>query len=190
MKRVRPGYYEPVNWKRRILVATVAFAAAALVLFVGTQAGAVVARAGCPGQGSAGAAASVQEGAMLCLVNRARAQHGLDPLAAPGALARAADHKSADILRCDEFSHEACGREFTYWIERSGYRGCREGENIAYGSGAYSTPLAIFRLWMHSSGHRENILGPYEDTGIGLRVGTLEDTRDAHVWTQEFGAGC
>jgi len=190
MKRVRPGYYRPVNWKRRTLVATAALAAAALVLFVGTHAGAAVARAGCRGQGSAGAAATAQERAMLCLVNRARAQRGLDPLAAPSSLARAADRKSADILRCDEFSHEACGREFTYWIERVGYRGCREGENIAYGSGGYSTPRAIFQLWMHSSGHRENILGPYADIGIGLRIGSLEGHRGAHVWTQEFGAPC
>lgn len=127
---------------------------------------------------------------MRCLVNRARTQRGFDSLAAPASLARAAAHKSADILRCSEFSHEACGREFTYWIERSGYRGCREGENIAYGSGSYSTPRAIFTLWMHSSGHRENILGPYEDIGIGLQVGALEGNRGAHVWTQEFGAGC
>lgn len=127
---------------------------------------------------------------MLCLVNRTRKAHGLDPFAAPASLVRAAGRKSGDILRCDEFSHEACGREFTYWIERVGYRGCREGENIAFGSGGYSTPRAIFRLWMHSSGHRENILGPYADIGIGLRIGSLEGHRGAHVWTQEFGTPC
>lgn len=127
---------------------------------------------------------------MLCLVNRARQARGLDPLAAPPSLARAADRKSADILRCDEFSHEACGREFTYWIERVGYRGCGEGENIAYGSGSYAPPRSIFRMWMRSAGHRENILGAYDDIGIGLRVGTLEGNGGAHVWTQEFGGRC
>lgn len=125
---------------------------------------------------------------MLCLVNRARQGRGLAPLAAPATLAKAADRKSGDILRCDEFSHEACGREFTYWFDRVGYRGCREGENIAYASGSYATPRAIFRLWMDSAGHRRNILGPYREVGIGLRIGTLEGTSDAHVWTQEFGS--
>ena len=33
---------------------------------------------------------------------------------------------------------------------------------------------SIFRSWMHSPGHRENILGPYEEIGIGLRIGRLE----------------
>ncbi|HEX5988886.1 MAG TPA: CAP domain-containing protein [Solirubrobacterales bacterium] len=179
-----------MSWSRRMLVAAVAFAAAALVLFVGVRAGASAVRAGCPGQNDAGAAATAQERTMLCLVNRARKGRGLEPLAAPASLARAAARKSADILRCDEFSHEACGREFTYWIERTGYRGCREGENIAYGGGSYATPRSIFQMWMRSAGHRENILGPYEDIGIGLQVGNLEGHGGAHVWTQELGAPC
>lgn len=181
-----------MSWKPRILIAGLAFAAAGIVAFAGGNAGAAsfAARAGCAGQGDAGAPASAQERAMLCLVNRARAQRGLDPLAAPASLARAAARKSADILRCDEFSHEACDREFTYWIERAGYRGCREGENIAYGGGRYATPTSIFQMWMRSSGHRENILGPYEDIGIGLQVGEIEGYGGAHVWTQEFGTPC
>jgi len=125
---------------------------------------------------------------MLCLVNDARRARGIEPLAAVGSLNRAADHKSGDILRCDEFSHEACGREFTYWMTHFGYQGCTEGENIAWGSGGLGTPRSIFRAWMHSQGHRENILGPYEDIGIGLRTGKLEGYGGAHVWTQEFGS--
>jgi uncharacterized protein YkwD len=179
-----------VTWIRPLPIAAVAFVAVVLALFAGAGASAAAAPAGCPGQGDAGAPAAAQERTMLCLVNRARQQRGLDPLAAPASLARAAGRKSADILRCDEFSHEACGREFTYWIERSGYRGCREGENIAYGGGGYATPRSIFQMWMRSSGHRENILGPYEDIGIGLRVGRLEGYGGAHVWTQEFGGSC
>lgn len=149
-------------------------------------AGALASHATCPGQGDAGAPSAVQERAMLCLVNHARQGRGLDPLASLTSLSRAADRKSGDILRCDEFSHEACGREFNYWMSRLGYEGCLEGENIAWGSGPFAKPISIFRLWMHSQGHRENILGPYEDTGIGLRIGTLEGTSGAHVWTEEF----
>ena len=125
---------------------------------------------------------------MLCLVNQARTSRGLAALVAPGSLARAADRKSADILRCDEFSHEACGRPFTFWMERFGYRGCAEAENIAWGTGSYATPRSIFGMWMHSQGHRENILGPYRDTGLGLKLGTLEGFRGAHVWTEELGS--
>jgi len=123
---------------------------------------------------------------MLCLVNRARLNRGLSRLAAPSSLAWAAARKSADILRCDDFSHEACGRDSEYWVKRSGYGGCA-GENIAYASGSSATPRFIFRLWMNSQGHRENILGSYDDIGIGLQVGGLEGVRGAHVWTQVFG---
>ncbi len=144
--------------------------------------------AACPGQNDAGAAATLQERAVLCLVNGARTSRGLDALDAPPTLARAAARKSTDILRCDDFSHEACGREFTYWFDQVGYHGCREAENIAYGSGSYATPRTIFKLWMSSSGHRQNILGPYQEIGIGLQVGTLDNVGGAHVWTQEFGS--
>ena len=124
---------------------------------------------------------------MLCLVNHARVSRGLEPLAAPAVLARSAGRKSGDILRCDEFSHEACGREVGYWPEQLGYSGC-VGENIAYAIGRTATPRAIFRLWMNSPGHRENILlTSYDDIGIGLQIGEIEGFSGAHVWTQQFG---
>jgi uncharacterized protein YkwD len=128
-----------VTWPRRALIAALAFLAAALLTWIGAHAGTAAAstalRAGCPGQRNLGAPAAAQERAMLCLVNRTRRSRGLAPLAAPSSLDRAADRKSGDILRCGEFSHEACGREFTYWMTRFGYRGCSEGENIAWGTG-------------------------------------------------------
>ena len=144
----------------------------------------------CPHQTELGAAPGVQRRAMLCLVNFARQGRGLPTLQGSAVLDRAAGHKSADILRCDEFSHEACGREFTYWMQRFGYLGgCSSaGENIAWGTGELGSVRSIFRAWMRSAGHRENILGDYADTGIGLRVGALEGSRGAHVWTQDFGS--
>jgi uncharacterized protein YkwD len=140
----------------------------------------------CPGGGSD---ASAQERQMLCLTNFARHAAGQSPLAASPSLYRAALHKDADMLGCDEFSHEACGREFTYWIER--FSDCRAAaENIAWGTGSLGGVRAIFSAWMHSPGHRENILGPYARVGIALRLGDLEGNRGAHVWTQDFGASC
>jgi uncharacterized protein YkwD len=144
----------------------------------------------CSRQADPSAPAGVQVRAMRCLTNFARRGAGLPALAGTAALDRAAGRKSVDILRCDEFSHEACGREFTYWIERSGYRGCALGENIAWGTGLLGSVRSIFRSWMHSPGHRENILGPYEEIGIALRIGSLDGSGGAHVWTQDFGASC
>src|SRR3954453_22649124 len=62
----------------------------------------------CPGQSDPGAPKTVQVRAMRCLTNFARQGRGLPLLARAPALDRAAVHKSADILRCEEFSHEAC----------------------------------------------------------------------------------
>ena len=36
------------------------------------------------------------------------------------------------------------------------------GENLAFGTGPYSTPRAIVRDWMNSPGHRTNILKPWQ----------------------------
>ncbi|HUB99933.1 MAG TPA: hypothetical protein VMS11_08930 [Solirubrobacterales bacterium] len=145
----------------------------------------------CPHQNQLNAAHTVQTRAMLCLTNFARTHSGHARINGSDLLAQAAAGKTRDILRCDEFSHEACGRDFTYWMEKSGYLegSCWEAaENIAWGTGAIGTPRAIFRAWLHSSGHRENILGSYTDIGIGLREGTIEGADGAEVWVQEFGS--
>jgi uncharacterized protein YkwD len=129
----------------------------------------------CPGQSRLDAPAPVQEQAMLCMANFARARLGLEPLSTDTALAQSAAAKAGDILGCDAFSHFACGREFYYWIREAGYLtgGCVIGENIAWGKGAFGTVGSIFRAWMRSQTHRENILQP------GVRV-----------WVQHFGGGC
>jgi uncharacterized protein YkwD len=146
----------------------------------------------CPGQEDLSAAPGAQLGAMRCMTNFAREASGLAPLADARALDRAAGAKSADIVRCGEFSHEACGREFTYWMARFGYmRGScwSAGENIAWGSGTLATVRGIFTGWVHSPGHLANILGDWSEIGIGMRVGTIEGVRAA-IWTQDFGASC
>jgi uncharacterized protein YkwD len=147
----------------------------------------------CPGQADGDQPAAVQERAMRCMTNFARAHAGLRPLGTPSDLAGAATGKAGDILGCDEFSHEACGREFTYWMQRAGYldASCwRAGENIAWGTGRLGTVRSIFDAWMHSPGHRRNILGRYAQIGIGLEVGTLDGHDAAAVWVEEFGSHC
>ena len=49
-----------------------------------------------------------------------------------------------------------------------GLRRWAYGENIAYGEGSRGTPKQIVDAWMHSSGHRANILsGTFRDIGVG-----------------------
>lgn len=146
----------------------------------------------CPGQDALGAPPAAQEQTMLCLTNFAREQFGEPPLTSSEALEGSARAKARDVIRCDEFSHYACGREFGYWIRASGYLSApcwRDGENLAWGAGEYGSVGSIFRAWMRSTAHRENILGDFEEVGIDLVAGRLEGSR-ARVWTQHFGSHC
>lgn len=148
----------------------------------------------CPDQIDPGAPAATQVRAMHCMTNFARERKGLQPLSDVSVLDRAAQRKAADILRCDDFQHEACGREFTFWMERVGYLrgGCSfAGENIGWGSGSLGSVRSIFTAWIRSPGHRGNILGrDFRDLGVGLRMGNLEGASGAHVWIQQFGTRC
>ncbi|MGV1047635.1 MAG: CAP domain-containing protein [Solirubrobacterales bacterium] len=139
------------------------------------------------------AAAATQEQAMLCLTNFARSQFGEGQLEETSELQQSADEKAQDILRCDSFSHSACGREFSYWIRASGYMSAqcwRVGENLAWGTGGYGTVSSIFRAWLRSPEHRANLLGNYSQVGISLDTGDLDGHAGTHVWTQHFGLHC
>ena len=155
---------------------------------------ALIATAGaCPAQTSLTSPPAAQQQAMLCMTNFARAGAGLGPLGETEPLASSASEKAADVVRCDSFSHFACGRDFTYWIRAAGYIGdqCwRAGENLAWGSGEYGSVRPIFRAWMSSPTHRRNILGDYDEVGIGLVTGAVEGHDAARVWAAHFGTHC
>jgi uncharacterized protein YkwD len=147
----------------------------------------------CADQTDPQAPVAAQEQAMRYMNHYARGHMRMERLGDADALDRSALGKSNDILRCDSFSHYACGRDFTYWMRRFGYipaRCWRVGENIAWGSGNLGSVRAIFRAWIHSPEHRENILGHYSQIGIGLKVGDLDGHSGVHVWTQDFGSHC
>jgi uncharacterized protein YkwD len=130
---------------------------------------------------------------MRCMADFARGQAGLSELATAAELEQSAGDKAGDILRCDSFSHFACGRDFTYWMRQTGYISTqcwRVGENLAWGTGEDGTVRSIFVAWMRSPAHRANILGDYVETGISLRVGALEGDPGTRVWTEHFGSHC
>lgn len=132
--------------------------------------------------------------AMMCMTNFARRQLGLRKYHHSRRLKRSARMKARDILRCDSFSHSACGRDFTFWFSREGYLGkvCRViSENIAWGEGSLANTHSIFEAWMNSPPHREAILSRhYKVFGVGVVRGKMKSSRGAGVWVQHFGAGC
>ena len=144
-----------------------------------------------PGQTSRAAMAS----STLCLLNAERGQRGLRPLRLNRRLARAARGHASDMARRDYFSHDSLsGASFVDRIRRTGYlRGPRAwivGENLAWGSGDRSTPASIVDAWMHSPGHRANILQRrFREIGIGLVGGAPESVPGpAATYATEFGA--
>ena len=147
----------------------------------------------CPHQTDLSQSTRVQEQAMHCMTNFARQRSGLSDLGNAPSLDHSAVRKTDDVIRCDSFSHYACGRQFTYWMQRSGYlaaRCWRAGENLAWGTGDLGSVRQIFIAWLHSPEHRANLLGRYSQIGVALSVGNLEGHSGAHVWTQEFGSHC
>ncbi|HWM54242.1 MAG TPA: CAP domain-containing protein [Solirubrobacterales bacterium] len=147
--------------------------------------------AACPGLDDADASTEQQLQAMRCMTNVARQRARLDSLTRSPSLSSSSRRKARDILRCDSVSHFACGRSFTYWMRRSGYLGScwRVAENIARGTRG-GTARSIFQAWLHSPEHRRNILGPYDDVGIGLETGRLHGREGVRVWIQHFGSRC
>ena len=133
-------------------------------------------------------------GAVLCLLNRERATRGLPALRSSARLRRAATGHSVDMARRDYFEHTTPdGVTMTARIVRSGYlsasRSWSVGENIAWGSGTYATPSHIVDAWMHSPGHRANILKRrFREIGIGIALDApRRGVRGGATYTTDFG---
>jgi|GEM_PF-637822 len=171
---------------RRILgplVASVAFAVAA-----------PAAMAACDG----GDVAPTDPGAVaatLCLLNEQRGAHGLSPLSESAKLDRAADDYAADMVAREFFDHVSPGGgtmldriKAAGWVPNGSWSA---GENIAWGSGSLATPASIVDGWMHSAGHRANILtGAYTQIGIGIADGAPQDgVRGAGTYVTDFTSG-
>ena len=118
---------------------------------------------------------------VVALVNAARADHGLAPVAQIPLLDTAAAVRAEEITQV--FSHtRPDGRACQTALDDAGaaWRTC--GENIAYG---YPDPAAVMDGWMQSDGHRANILNAsFDAMGVGVvwEGGTL-------YWTQVFTGG-
>jgi uncharacterized protein YkwD len=134
--------------------------------------------------GTANAAVlSKREATLLAAVNKARAAHDLRPLKVDRALVRVARSHSTTLLRRDVFTHG----DFVTRIRRSGARGPRFGENLAWGTGSRASAATIVRSWLRSPGHRRNLLRPgFRRIGLGTVVGTFAGHRRATMVTADF----
>jgi len=133
---------------------------------------------------------------ILCLVNAARERHGIHPLDFNPALRQSATAHSRSMVRSGLFSHYGpSGSTPTTRVANAGYLArastYRIAENIGAGEGrTFGSPMAVFQLWMGSSGHRANVLdGGLRDFGVGVARGDpLTGSNGGATYTLVFGA--
>ncbi len=102
--------------------------------------------------------------AVLCLINRKRAENDESPLKISPELEQAAEGHCEELIADDYFAHVSpSGETPVDRIRDTGYIpgpnvGYVIGENLAWGTYQLSTPQSIVSAWIASPGHLANIL--------------------------------
>jgi uncharacterized protein YkwD len=142
-----------------------------------------------PNQAPATKAASQEEEfarQVVELTNKERARYKLTPLTMQKNLSAAAHWMARDLVQNPKFSHvDRQGRNIEARLPAFGYVHWHTiGENIAAGQ---TTPAKVVDSWMHSPGHRANILRPdFREIGIGYY--NAPNTEYKCYWVQDFGS--
>lgn len=117
---------------------------------------------------------------VLELVNKERKAAGAAALKIDEGLCEAAEIRAKEIVT--KFSHERPdGTRYVDVLESLGITNVASAENIAEG---FLTPAEVMDGWMHSSGHKKNILST-KYTHIGIARVT---SGGRSYWVQIFGA--
>lgn len=177
------------NLRRALIAAT------ATVAFAVPAASAVAATPTCANANVEPASDNVEaiHQATTCLLNRERTKRGLSKLHANRALRSVAQRYAGKMVAESFFDHVApSGSTFVQRIQRTAYldraNGWSLGENLAWGDGELATPRKIVRAWMHSPGHRRNILDrTFEDIGVGIELGSPVNRGGGATYVNEFG---
>ncbi|MBV8786993.1 MAG: CAP domain-containing protein [Mycobacterium sp.] len=158
------------------------------------------------------------ENEVLCLINKQRANHGLNALTANPILGQvAAAHATASVTLKwwppsgghSVHINPQTGMDAAARIREAGYcpmnrDNVPRGENVYAGQYSGTPPPAVMAKttspeaavngWMNSPGHRANILNPaYRESGIavlrGVPISGAPAGQDGYVFVQSFG-GC
>ncbi len=118
------------------------------------------------------------EAKILELVNAHRASVGMPPLQHNETVARSAARHSADMAAGKlPIGHDGFGERAGELMQALG--GLTAAENVAFGQ---NTAEEVVKNWLESPGHRQNIEGAYEITGISVAV----DATGRNLFTQLF----
>lgn len=176
-------------------IALVAFSAVMLVAPAGAAASGpwdslLAPESACPGQTNASLPVAQQVRTMVCMHRWARAREGLGGLHVSKQLRASSGRKARDIKRCQQFSHNACGRNAFYWFKRVGFlHGTYgAGENLALGSGYAATVRGTMSDWLNSDEHRTILLSPsFDDIGVSVVSGKFQGHSGVAIWVAHFG---
>jgi len=140
-----------------------------------------VARAGaatrsCPGANLHPSAADLRavDAATLCLVNRVRVTHRVRPLSSNRELGRVAASQVTSMVRWNYFADvRPSGQTPLSLVAVTRYPAhaadIAVGQNLAWGTGSYTTPAHIVAEWMASPPHREIMLDAgFRDAGVAV----------------------
>jgi len=133
-------------------------------------------------------------------INHVRANHGLKPLHVVTRLRQAATKHSNSMAKIGYFRHELRHKgewkSFGTWIRwywpGPGYTSWSAGENLAWGAPGLGVRKTV-SLWMHSPGHRANLLSKtWNRVGVSVvhvtdPVGTFAPYSGATIVTADFG---
>lgn len=119
-------------------------------------------------------------------VNALRRAHGLSPLSLEPHLQRAAEDQVNLMIRYDKLSHTlGPGLSLQARVRRAGFTG-PAGENLSAGRKSLQ---AVLDAWMHSTGHRANLMLPqYRYFGLAwARTPAGKPSRYGIYWAMDFG---
>jgi uncharacterized protein YkwD len=171
--------------QRRLLpfalaIAGALFAAFALMLGEGKQAGAI---SNCTVTHDS---LDSEETAFLTAINSYRASNGLGALTISTNLNRAAAWMAQDLADNNYFSHtDSLGRSPYARAIDCGYP-TGAGENLAAGTG-WTTAASAMTAWQNSPGHNANMLGAYYQQ-IGIARYYKADSQYGWYWATDFGS--
>ena len=133
---------------------------------------------------AAGGGSSDVANTLVQQTNAERSNAGLPSLRVSGRLNEAAQLQADQMVRMGRLEHVLSGAQYPRPEDRLaavGYQWSSYAENIAMGQ---STAAAAMDAWMHSSGHRANILST-SNTEIG--IGFARDSAGRPYYVQVFG---
>jgi uncharacterized protein YkwD len=114
------------------------------------------------------------------LVNKYRQSRNLPPLVADPDISAQAKAHSEQMARSGNMSHDGFNERVASVAKTIVYRNA--AENVAYNMGYGQPDLVAVQGWIESPGHKKNMIGQFDLTGIGVARGA----KGEYYFTQIF----